>query len=41
MFAYQRVAKGENGSDWTIWAPPFFCLDFGGNVADPRKRHDK
>ena len=33
MFACQRVAKGEDGSDLAIWVPPFFCLDFGGNAA--------
>ena len=29
MFACQRVAKGEDGSNLAIWAPPFFCSDPG------------
>lgn len=38
---YQRVAKGENSSDLTIWAPPFFCLDSGGKCRQTLKRHGK
>ena len=28
IFACQRVTQMENGSDLTIWAPPFFCAFF-------------
>ena len=29
MPACQRVTQMENGSDLTIWAPPFFCTSAG------------